>query len=459
MIFYSVPFLVLFICSSVLLHNAKTVKQQHWVILAANAVFYGYWDIRFLALVALETLVCYYAMLRFTASKKRFWMIASSAVCLLVLGVFKYSNFFIESFSRAFGISDPITLRLIVPLGVSFYTFQMLSYIFDVYYKVIPAETNFVKLAAYISFFPQITSGPIVKARDFLPQLNDIHKINKANVYKGLQLILLGLTKKVVFADRIGVAVDAVFSAPDAYGGLSILFAILGYSVQIYCDFSGYSDMAIGIASIWGFDLGRNFNMPYLAKNPSDFWKRWHISLSSWFQEYVYIPLGGSRAGTAKTYRNLFITMLLSGIWHGAQWTFVLWGILHALGSVVHKATSKIKLRKHPAQRTIIRILGNYIFVSMLWVVFRAPNIGTAVSIFAGLFRSGGLFYINVYVVVFILLILLANVLAYTRNEGNSISPSLNLDTFRGKLLLSIWLFLIVMFAYVGNSAFIYAQF
>lgn len=459
MVFYSVPFLVLFISASILLQSTKTIKQQHWVILAANIIFYGYWDLRFLFLVASEILVCYLAMLQYAKSGKRFWMILSATVCLLTLAVFKYSNFFVESFQNAFGITDPITLRIIVPLGISFYTFQLLSYIFDVYRNVIPAEKNFVKLAAYISFFPQITSGPIVKARDFLPQLNCLHKIKKENLYRGLQLILLGLTKKIVFADRIGVAVDAVFSSPAAYNGISILFAIVGYSIQIYCDFSGYSDMAIGIAAMWDFDLGKNFNMPYLAKNPSDFWKRWHISLSSWFQEYVYIPLGGSRAGTKKTYCNLFVTMLLSGIWHGANWTFALWGILHALGSIIHKAVSKTQFNARLQKKPIICILGNYIFVSMLWVIFRAGSLEIMGSIFAGLFRWEGIFYINVYVVAYALLILLGNVMAYRRNNGNSITPALQLDTFPGKLRLSIWLFLIIMFAYVGNSAFIYAQF
>ena len=229
--------------------------------------------------------------------------------------------------------------------------------------------------------------------------------------------------------------------------------------MQIYCDFSGYSDMAIGIAAMWDFDLGKNFNMPYLAKNPSDFWKRWHISLSSWFQEYVYIPLGGSRAGAKKTYCNLFVTMLLSGIWHGANWTFALWGILHALGSIIHKAVSKTQFNARLQKKPIICILGNYIFVSMLWVIFRAGSLEIMGSIFAGLFRWEGIFYINVYVVAYALLILLGNVMAYRRNNGNSITPALQLDTFPGKLRLSIWLFLIIMFAYVGNSAFIYAQF
>lgn len=458
MIFYSIPFLLLFLSASVLFHFSKRKQWQHMVMLLTSILFYGYWDIRFMLLFLTEIGLVYFAILAYEKTRKQRYIISSAVICLAFLAVFKYCNFFIETFSRVFGITETVTLKLIVPLGISFYTFQMLSYIFDVYRGLLPAETNFIKLAAYMTFFPQITSGPIVKARDFLPQLDILHRIEKENVYRGLQLFLLGLTKKVVFADRIGVAVDAVFRAPQAYNGISILFSILGYAMQIYCDFSGYSDMAIGIASIWDFDLGINFNMPYLAKNPSDFWKRWHISLSSWFQEYVFIPLGGSRAGKIKTHRNLLVTMLLSGLWHGANWTFILWGGIHALGSSAHKIWKDVR-REQKKHKPIVSILTNFVFVSLLWGIFRAPDIAKAWTVFRGLFRVTGILYINVYVVVFLALMIIANLLAYTRNNSNAIIPMLNLDKFKNKVLLSVWFFLIVMFAYVGDSAFIYAQF
>lgn len=459
MIFYSVSFLTLFVLSSLLFHFSKNIKQQHLVILLTNFIFYGYWDIRFLFLLVIEIAVCYFMMIAYSKHKSRAFVTVAVVLCLAVLGVFKYCNFFLDTFSNVLGLENSITLNLIIPLGVSFYTFQALSYVFDVYRGVINAETNFVKLTAYLSFFPQITSGPIVKARSFLPQLNILHKIKKENIYTGIQLFLLGLTKKVVFADRIGVAVDAVFSAPQAYNGISILFAVLGYAMQIYCDFSGYSDMAIGIARIWGFDLGKNFNMPYLAKNPSDFWGRWHISLSSWFREYVYIPLGGSRAGKFKTYRNLFITMLLSGIWHGASWTFVIWGIFHAVYSVIHKlwksSGKKLSKNSHP----ILCTFANLVVICLSWVVFRANSMGTVIDIFKGFFNIDGVFYINVYVVAFLALIALSNIYSYKKNDGNSVETFLDLDKFRNKLIFVIWICLIAMFAYVGDSAFIYAQF
>lgn len=459
MIFYSLPFLLLFVVSSFLLNFCKNVKQQNIIILLTNFVFYAYWDIRFLFLLLLEIAVCFFMMLAYSKTQKRFTVYLSAIFCLLVLGVFKYCNFFIETFSNVFGIEDNLTLNLIVPLGVSFYTFQALSYIFDVYRGVIKARTSFVKLAAYLSFFPQITSGPIVKARSFLPQLDFVHKIKKENVYKGVQLFLLGLTKKVVFADRIGFAVDAVFTAPQNYNGISVLLAVLGYAMQIYCDFSGYSDMAIGVAYIWGFDLGKNFNMPYLAKNSSDFWGRWHISLSSWFKEYVYIPLGGSRKGTLKTYRNLFITMLLSGIWHGASWTFIIWGAIHAVYSVIHKiwkSSGKNSKRKpHP----VLCTLGNFSIVCLTWIVFRAESIEKALTVLKSLFNMSGISYVNVYVIAFFALMLLANVYSYKKNGGNAFDISFDLDKFKGKIIFVIWICLIAMFAYVGDSAFIYAQF
>lgn len=459
MIFYSIPFLILFSITSVLFHFSKNTKQQHLIILLANCIFYGYWDIRFLALLFVEIALCYALMLAYSKTKKRAFVVSAVVLCLAVLGVFKYCNFFLDTLGNVFGIQNMLTLNLIIPLGVSFYTFQALSYVFDVYRDVVNAETDFIKLASYLSFFPQITSGPIVKARDFLPQLNVLHKLKKENFYSGLQLFLLGLTKKVVFADRIGVAVNAVYSAPTAYNGVSIMFAILGYAVQIYCDFSGYSDMAIGIARIWGFDLGKNFNMPYLSQNPSDFWGRWHISLSDWFKQYVYIPLGGSRNGKWKTYRNLFITMLLSGIWHGASWTFVIWGVFHAIYSVVHKLWKSSRSQKSIKIHPILCLSVNFLVICISWIIFRASSVTEFWNILRGVFNTAGICYINVYTVVFLVITALVNVYSYKNNNGNTPEIALDLDIFKNKLIFVLWIGLIAMFAYVGDSAFIYAQF
>lgn len=337
-----------------------------------------------------------------------------------------------------------------------------MSYLFDVRKGKIETEKNYIKLAIYISFFPQIVSGPIVKAYDFLPQLDFLHKIKKKNLYEGLQLFLTGLTQKVVFADRIGVAVDSVYSAPAAYDSLSVLFAIIGYALQIYFDFSGYSDMAIGIAKIWDFDLGENFNAPYLAKNPSDFWKRWHISLSSWFKEYVYIPLGGNRKSKMRTYFNIFITMLLSGIWHGANITFIVWGMIHGLGSAINKLYHDLagKKKSKSVVKETVCILLNCLFVSLAWVFFRTESISDAIIIIYRLFSfRSGIHYINVYMVCYALLAGFIFALSFYKNDGNIIKINMNLDKLLSKIILVIWIFSILMLMYCGNSAFIYARF
>ena len=454
MSFYSLNFLLFFLAATALVQLSKTAKAQRWVFLLANAAFYAYWDARFLLLLLGVIGVCYAAARLFERSGKPAYVYAGVTACLALLGFCKYYNFFISSFARAFGLGLG-TLNIILPLGISFYLFQAMSYLLDVKKGAITAERDFVKLAAYISFFPQITSGPIVKAHDFLPQLDRLHRVRKDNVYLGVTRFVTGLTKKVVLADRIGVAVNAVFAAPAAYNGLSIAMAVIGYSLQIYCDFSGYSDMAIGIATVWDFDLGRNFNMPYLAENPSDFWRRWHISLSSWFRDYVYIPLGGSRRGKLRTYVNLLVTMLLSGLWHGANWTFLFWGLYY----FVLQLTERFFQIPQRAQGKPLYHLYTLLAVNAGWVIFRAESVGKAMEIFRGLFRGTGICYVNVFTVVYGGMIALTHLYARFRRNANAPEEALKLDTFRGKLLLSVWIFLILGLMYCGNSAFIYANF
>ena len=457
MSFTSVNFLLFFLAATALVQLSKTVKQQHRVFLLSNAVFYAYWDVRFLLLLLGVIGVCYAAARLYERSGKPAFVYAGVIFCLALLGFCKYYHFFVTSFARAFGLAEG-TLTILLPLGISFYLFQAMSYLLDVKKGTMTAERDFVVLAAYISFFPQITSGPIVKAHDFLPQLERLHRVKKDNVYLGVTRFVTGLTKKVVFADRIGVTVNAVFAAPAAYNGLSIAMAVVGYSLQIYCDFSGYSDMAIGIAAIWDFDLGKNFNLPYLAENPSDFWRRWHISLSSWFRDYVYIPLGGSRRGKLRTYVNLFITMALSGLWHGANATYLVWGAYHGLGCVIHRLLGKRGSQKTPWQ-TALCTAANCLFVSAGWVIFRADSMAQAMAVFSGLFRGDGICYVNVFVVIYGLVIALTHLYARFHLDGNAPTVRLALDTFRGKLLLCVWVFLIAMLMYCGNSAFIYANF
>lgn len=467
MTFYSSSFMIFFICLLIALRFTRTLKSQKIIFLIANFAFYAFWDAKLFLIVLFEVIVVYLSGKKMINNKKKRHVVIPTIILLITLGYFKYANFFIDSFSRMFGLDVNITLQIILPLGISFYTFQALSYIFDIYYGKIQPEDDFLKVAVYISFFPQIISGPIVKAKMFLPQLEYMHQVNLKQLSEGIQVFLVGLAKKIVIADRIGVCVDAVYMAPKAYNGVSVIVAVIGYAIQIYCDFSGYSDMAIGIAKVMGFDLGKNFNVPYLAKNPSDFWRRWHISLSTWFRDYLYIPLGGNRKGKIRTYFNLLITMVVSGLWHGASWNFVIWGFAHGIASALHKAFSdfvkqrnlNIDNRNWKKVVNILSLIFNNVFVILLWIIFRADNMDHAFSIFNSMFNTSGITYISPYVVVYILIILLYHMWVRYKNDGEEEYVILDLNKFRNKVVICFVLLLILALMYVGQSAFIYAQF
>ncbi|GHV46899.1 hypothetical protein AGMMS49546_35740 [Spirochaetia bacterium] len=292
----------------------KPRKARHIILLIASYVFYGWWDWWFCFLMLVLTAVAYVSAVQIEKRQNnRIYIITGVAVPLIILGIFKYFNFFVASFARIWGISSIGSLNIILPVGISFYTFQSLSYTIDVYRKKISAETDFVKLALYIAFFPQLVAGPIVRASDFLPQLEEDRSVTVQNFTTGIQIFIFGLFKKIVIADWLSVFVDDVFRTPNAFHAISIILALIAYSIQIYFDFSGYSDMAIGCAKCLGYDFAWNFNVPYLSQNITEFWRRWHISLSSWLQEYLYIPLGGNRKGAGRTYINNMLTMLLGG--------------------------------------------------------------------------------------------------------------------------------------------------
>ena len=468
MSFISIGFFIFFVLLLFVLYFVKDNKKQNIVLLVASYAFYAIGDVKFLVLLIAVSLLmwflgCCIAKQPQSVLAKRY-LILGVLVDILVLGVFKYFNFFAEGFSNLLGL-EYNALHIILPLGISFYIFQSISYIADVYTGKIEAAQSAWDVLLYIGFFPQITSGPIVKAHDFFPQIKKERQITWISISCGGQLFLLGLFKKVVIADRLGVAVNAVYSAPEAYSGLSLLVAVLGYSLQIYYDFSGYSDMAIGIAKVLGFDLGKNFNLPYLAKNPSDFWRRWHISLSSWFRDYVYIPLGGSRKGNFRTYLNLFITMLLSGLWHGASWAFVVWGAIHALASVLHKWFVDVKKKKGWDKKesklgTAVSVIVNFCVVSILWIPFRTNDFGQTLLILKKIFTwSAGVTYIYVFTLIFTMLLFIVELIAVKYNKGNNIWEPLDLSRFWDKIILCLFALLIVCFAYIGDSAFIYAQF
>jgi alginate O-acetyltransferase complex protein AlgI len=326
-------------------------KLRHVILLIASYIFYSWWDWRFCFLMIILTIVSFFSAIQIDKHpENKLFIFVGVIIPLTILGIFKYFNFFISSFVEIFGIRYVNSLNIILPVGISFYTFQSLSYTIDVYRKKINAEKDFIKLALYIAFFPQLVAGPIVRASDFLPQLEEERNINLDNFKIGIQIFVSGLFKKVVIADWLSVFVDDVFRTPSAFHAISLILAVIAYSIQIYFDFSGYSDMAIGCAKCLGYDFVRNFNLPYISRNITEFWKRWHISLSSWLKEYLYIPLGGNRKGGIRTYMNNMITMLLGGLWHGANWTFLAWGGAHGIALCIHKFYKKLfgKIDSYP---------------------------------------------------------------------------------------------------------------
>ena len=463
--FFIVFFAILLIESSlgrkVLKNNFQTVKKV--VLLIASYIFYGYWDFRFCFLLLFLSLLVFFCAKRI--DKGKIYTVIGIALPLVVLGFFKYFNFFVDSFASMFNITNTVSLNIILPVGISFYTFQSLSYIIDVKRKTIEAEKNFINLALYIAFFPQLVAGPIVKAADFLPQLKENRTVTKVSVETGIQIFVLGLFKKVVLSDNLSVFVDDVFSRTELYSGLSIIMAIIAYSFQVYFDFSGYSDMAIGCAKILGFDFNKNFNLPYVSKNVSEFWKRWHISLSSWLQSYLYIPLGGNRKGTVRTYINLIITMVLGGFWHGANWTFVVWGLLHGIALCINKAFRKMfhhsKNHKGTIIGNIISILITYIFVCFCWIFFRSESIPQAIEIIkAILTMKNGIDFPYIWLIITILIVIITTVITFIKDKNiNSIYPIFNLKKISGLICFITFTGITVIFAYTVANPFIYFQF
>ncbi len=440
----------------------KLLKQEDTklkFLLLANYIFYAIADIRFLLLLIVISLAAWYVGKN--AYKNKVVFIFGIIVCLSGLMVFKYCNFFIDSFSRLFVMGSFEIISLILPVGISFYSFQAISYICDVRMGKMKPINSVWKVLLYVGFFPQITAGPIVKAHIFFELLEKRKELNKDRFSYGMQLFIIGLAKKMVIADRLGVAVDAVYSAPSQYSGISLMFAAFAYAIQIYCDFSGYSDMAIAVAYVLGFDYEKNFDLPYIAKNPSDFWRRWHISLSSWFRDYVYIPLGGNRKGKSRTYFNLFLTMLLSGFWHGASWNFILWGGIHGIISLIHKAYCDFKGKRADGKLlTFVCRLLMISFVMLLWIPFRMDNLEDTVMVIGRILHmTPGITYVSVFAVIYGIFVIGSQIIMGICGNGHICWKPLNMNKFVHQIILYVVILLIICFAYVGDSAFIYAGF
>ena len=371
-----------------LLKSSKS-KMVVFVVLFSLYFYYKSSGLFFLMLIGTSLIDWLVSKAIYNESRRKVklaYMWGSILLSLSILGYFKYANFFLWNWNAMVeGNFHP--LDIILPVGISFYTFQSISYVVDVYKERIAPTKTWLDYLFFLSFFPALVAGPIVRADYFIPQIEKNEPATKANIYGGLWLIIAGIVKKAVIADYIAQYNDLIFNDPSLYTGVQTLMGVLGYTMQIYCDFSGYSDMAIGIALMMGFKLGINFDSPYQSRNLTEFWRRWHISLSSWLRDYVYIPLGGNRKGTFRTYLNNFLTMLIGGLWHGAAWKFVFWGAMHGAGLAVHKACKPI-LNKIPDNfvTTFIFWLITFVYVSLLWVFFRAASFEDSVLIIKNIF-------------------------------------------------------------------------
>lgn len=389
-------------------------------------------------------------------------------VCVSGLAVFKYLNFVVGSFSLLFS-GEYTFINIIAPLGISFYTFSAISYIVDVKNKEYSANNNFMDVAIYLAYFPKLISGPLMSANDFFEKLNSSRGITFKNTESGIQLFVIGLFKKLVLADHLSVFVNDVFNAPSAFSSLSVVLAVLAFSFQLYFDFSGYSDMAIGLSEMIGIKIDKNFNLPYSSCNLTEFWKRWHISLSAWLQKNIYIPLGGNRKGEIRTYINLFLVMLIGGLWHGANWTFIIWGALHGFGLIVHKLFRKVRKNKTKSTNVYIQTLskiGTFIFVTICWVFFRADSVGDAFLIFKIMFsfKTG---ITQIYIWLIFALVVYFLFLAYFKYRSYKLKTKrlnedfyvLDLSTIKGLTVFFIVVGLTICMAYFGDVAFIYGKF
>ncbi len=420
------------------------------LLLIANYIFYALLDLHSLPVLCTLSLLTWAGGFLIDLQKKRKGPDSAKIVCGLLVAVhvailcfFKYS----PSFA--------------LPVGMSFYMLMAISYLADVYRGEFDTLPSLATVMAYISFFPTVLSGPITKSKDLIPQFSSRKKLTRERFASALWMMLFGIFLKLVMADRLAVSVNKVYSAPLVYSGLTLFVTSVSYTLQLLFDFAGYSYMAIGAAHMIGFDVMENFNLPYLASDPSSFWRRWHISLSSWFKDYLYIPLGGSRKGKLRTYVNIMIVMTVSGLWHGSTINFLIWGILHGIGQTVHRLFSGAKKNAQPNSAIrILYVILNFLFVNFLWIPFRADTLRDSWTIISRIvtFAPGSSYY-YVYTFIFALAYLVVMLIGVFKNNGNTPLKPLPLDKLSGRVVFCVMVLATLMFAYFGDSAFIYAQF
>jgi alginate O-acetyltransferase complex protein AlgI len=448
------------------------LAARNVLIVAASYLFYGWWDWRFLFLLLISSLLDFgvgLALARTEAPRvRKRWLALSLTGQLTILGFFKYYGFFADSLATLlthFGVPfHPRTLAIVLPVGISFYTFQTMSYTLDVYRRELPATRNLLSFLAYVSFFPQLVAGPIGRGKHLLPQFERTLSITPPMLEEGVWLILWGLFKKVALADNLAPLVDLVYQN-TTFSAPTVLLGTVAFAVQIYCDFSGYSDIARGTARVLGFDLAVNFRLPYAATSPREFWRRWHISLSTWLRDYLYISLGGNRRGSVRTYLNLFVTMLLGGLWHGAAWNFVLWGAWHGGGLMLHRLCSGFRVPgsefgvQSSRLKVVLSWIGTMLFVLYGWLLFRARSLDQIVAMTGALGHWTAPAWTGSFVV---------NLLAFTlplvlmelwqHRTGNLLAP-LTLPRWKRAALEGALLLGILLFWEKEHVPFIYFQF
>ena len=485
MIFNSAEFLVFY--PLVLLFYFVLPKKLKWpLLLAASYFFYMIWNPPLIFLILFTTAVSYVSAIIIekteNKARKKFWLAMTLITSLGVLFFFKYFNFLADSAISVWnffgGNADDLVLKLILPVGISFYTFQTLSYVIDVYRGDIKAERHFGWYALFVSFFPQLVAGPIERPDNLLPQLKADHKLEASNAFAGIQKMAVGFFKKIVVADLIAEFVNSVYNSPESATGFGIVIASVLFSVQIYCDFSGYTDIAIGCARVMGIRLVQNFNRPYQARSIKEFWARWHISLSTWFRDYLYIPLGGNRCSKARHFFNIFVVFFVSGLWHGASWTFVVWGVLHGVYQIVGALTKKPRERIYKALKIKTESLAfvlwqrfwTFVLVCFSWIFFRANSFSDALLLIQRLFTEWNTGFFtetlsSMSITVTAVLVTLLSVLIMSMLDTITNDEKIGESGTASRQYTALWILFVVAIAWClllsvgGASAFIYFQF
>ncbi len=483
MLFNSIDFAVFFPLVFVLYWFvfSGNLRVRNTFLLVVSYVFYGWWDPRYLVLLAISTLVDFSCGLAINLPKnerrRKAILFISLAANLCILGFFKYYNFFISGFQDAFRLMghelSVSSLNLVLPVGISFYTFQTMSYTVDVYRRRIEPTSDLLAFGAYVSFFPQLVAGPIERAGNLLPQFFNQHNFDYTAAVNGCRQILWGFFKKLVIADNCGVLADAIFNQYDTQPGGTLLLGAFFFSFQIYGDFSGYSDIAIGTARLMGFELMKNFSFPYFSRDIAEFWRRWHISLSTWFRDYMYVPLGGNQGSEVKKTRNILLVFVISGFWHGANWTFILWGLANALLFLPLLVMKKNRIHLEvadagktlPGPGNLLRMCLNFLLVMLLWILFRSHTVGEAMTIYSRIFSAsvfeGGAYYSQGQVIITLGLLGFFVATEWVGREGAYAIEK----TFAAKhrslrwTFYSLLIFLTGLYMHRGGSPFIYFQF